>query len=252
LDAGPPSLRHHFSQPLSISSSLFQTAALADLGTTIPDLATYMVSVPDIPFAHGTLPRFPVTRAAAPGAPPPPPTWDALGETAPPHVPPFLPAFPDRHSYAATPLFPGHDTSAAAAAAATAAAAAAGEAALVGLARRAAGEAGGAQGPPSVAAAVAAAIAAGGGARPDPGALATGRAALETAPFTEDALAAGKARAEAGTVPKGSGGGPTPGEEAPPAGGRRAGKRGTVDAATARAEALLEAGSDAMALEDDG
>ncbi len=180
-----------------------------------------------------------------------------MGEAPPPHVPPFLPAFPDAHAYTATPLFPGHDTSARAAAEATAGAAAAGEAALVGLARRAAG--GAAAGGPSVAAAVAAAIAAGGGARPDPAALATGQAALETGPFTEDALAAGRARAVRGAVQgSGGGGGGGPGEAAAAAaaaaGSAGRGKRGrgaATDAVSARAEALLEAGSDAMALDDE-
>ena len=39
--------------------------------------------------------------------PRPPPTFLDRGEAPPPHVPAWLPALPDRHTYQATPVYPG-------------------------------------------------------------------------------------------------------------------------------------------------
>eukprot|EP00955_Chlamydomonas_euryale_P070959 360908-Chlamydomonas_euryale.AAC.5 len=37
------------------------------------------------------------------------PTFEQRGEAPPPHIPPFLPAFPDAHTFEHTPAFPGHE-----------------------------------------------------------------------------------------------------------------------------------------------
>ena len=35
------------------------------------------------------------------------PTYADRGEAPPPHIPAWLPALPDRHTYVATPVYPG-------------------------------------------------------------------------------------------------------------------------------------------------
>lgn len=58
----------------------------------------------DVPFAH-TLAPFPVhTQQALP------PTFADRGEQPPDHIPRFLPAFPDPHTYQHTPAYAGHQT----------------------------------------------------------------------------------------------------------------------------------------------
>ncbi len=37
------------------------------------------------------------------------PSWEERREEAAPHVPSWLPAFPDRHTYVRAPAFPGHE-----------------------------------------------------------------------------------------------------------------------------------------------
>lgn len=37
------------------------------------------------------------------------PSWEERREEPPPHIPSWLPAFPDRHTYVRTPAFPGHE-----------------------------------------------------------------------------------------------------------------------------------------------
>ena len=54
-------------------------------------------------FAHMLAP-FPVRRPARSM-----PTFEERGEAPPPHVPSFLPAFPDPHTYERTPVFAGHE-----------------------------------------------------------------------------------------------------------------------------------------------
>eukprot|EP00249_Psilotum_nudum_P001422 c13892_g1_i2 orf=483-1208(+) len=54
----------------------------------------------EIPFAK-PLPRFPVSRKRRPT-----PSFIAMGETPPhPHIPPWLPAFPDPHTYKSTSVW---------------------------------------------------------------------------------------------------------------------------------------------------
>lgn len=64
---------------------------------------TFTQTQDDNTFAH-PLASFPVRR---PGRSLP--TFDDRGEPPPAHVPSFLPAFPDPHTYERTPVFPGHE-----------------------------------------------------------------------------------------------------------------------------------------------
>jgi len=57
----------------------------------------------DNTFAH-PLPQYPVQK---PGRKLP--TFQDKQEAAPAHIPAFLPAFPDKHTYLQTPKFPGHE-----------------------------------------------------------------------------------------------------------------------------------------------
>uniref|UniRef100_A0A6S8IU36 Transcription initiation factor TFIID subunit 8 n=1 Tax=Dunaliella tertiolecta TaxID=3047 RepID=A0A6S8IU36_DUNTE len=79
--------------------------ALDDLGTSVPELQNYLSSLTtdDNTFAH-PLPQYPIQK---PGRKLP--TFQDKKETPPPHIPPFLPAFPDKHTYVQTPKFPGHE-----------------------------------------------------------------------------------------------------------------------------------------------
>ncbi len=58
----------------------------------------------DNTFAHA-LTDYPIRKPARVM-----PTWQDKGEEPPPHIPPFLPAFPDKHTYQRTATFAGHDT----------------------------------------------------------------------------------------------------------------------------------------------
>ena len=189
----------------------------------------------EVPFAHA-LPSFPVRRS-----PRPLPSFDAVGEAPPPHVPGFLPAFPDAHTHAATPLYPGRGGGNDAAADA-ATAAAAGEAALVGLEERA--RSGGARG--ARAAGEAVTTAAGVATAPWRDA---GAATAAAPPFTSDRAEEAAARAAAGRPP--------PGAEAPcapDAEPRSRDRRGAAaaEAVAARAEALLEAAGEEAADMEEG
>lgn len=57
----------------------------------------------DNTFAH-PLPEFPVRK---PGRVLP--TFQEKNEIPPPHIPAFLPAFPDKHTYVQTPQFEAHE-----------------------------------------------------------------------------------------------------------------------------------------------
>jgi transcription initiation factor TFIID subunit 8 len=54
-------------------------------------------------FAH-PLPQYPVVK---PGRSVP--SFAEKGEQPPPHIPSFLPAFPDKHTYVHTPQYQGHE-----------------------------------------------------------------------------------------------------------------------------------------------
>jgi molecular chaperone DnaK len=257
--------------------------ALEDAGVTTEDLRNFVATEEELPFPH-PVPSFPLKRepgvglqqASTPNAPfvlAPPvasaaPSFAALGERPPPHVPAHFPAFPDKHTFRATPLFDGAGGAggrAGAAAAAAAAAAAeptagnllavagrAGEDALVALSRRAGDPAAasvGVGGAVAAAAAAAAGGAAGAGAAPPP-------PLLPLAPTP--ALAPDDGGLDAGAAAAAAAGAPPPAAPyavAPlPAPPRPRDKRAAAvaDAATARAETILAAGSDAMGMEDKG
>lgn len=55
----------------------------------------------EVPF-EVAISAFPLRKKARP-----PPTFLDRGEAPPPHIPPWLPALPDRHTYQATPVYPG-------------------------------------------------------------------------------------------------------------------------------------------------
>lgn len=55
-------------------------------------------------FVHPLPPEYPIR---APGRTLP--SWEERREEAPAHIPSWLPAFPDRHTYVRTPAFPGHE-----------------------------------------------------------------------------------------------------------------------------------------------
>lgn len=75
-------------------------AALAELGTTAPSLVKFVrEDAEEVPFARA-LPRFPLRKR-----PKLSPSFAALGETPPAHVPAFLPALPDKHTYQRTPVY---------------------------------------------------------------------------------------------------------------------------------------------------
>ncbi|KAG2482800.1 hypothetical protein HYH03_018290 [Edaphochlamys debaryana] len=86
--------------------------ALGDMGTSMDDLKKYLDNwlqdqgpgAYDQGFVHPLPSEYPVR---APGRSLP--SWEERREEAPAHVPPWLPAFPDRHTYVRTPAFPGHE-----------------------------------------------------------------------------------------------------------------------------------------------
>eukprot|EP00198_Chlamydomonas_reinhardtii_P001974 XP_001691310.1 predicted protein [Chlamydomonas reinhardtii] len=86
--------------------------ALGDMGTSMDDLRKYLDSwiaeqgrgTFDQGFVHPLPPEYPIR---APGRTLP--SWEERREEAPAHIPSWLPAFPDRHTYVRTPAFPGHE-----------------------------------------------------------------------------------------------------------------------------------------------
>ncbi|KXZ48863.1 hypothetical protein GPECTOR_25g448 [Gonium pectorale] len=86
--------------------------ALCDMGTSMEDLRKYLDSwlaeqgpgSYDQGFVHPLPPEYPIR---APGRSLP--SWEERREEAPAHIPSWLPAFPDRHTYVRTPAFPGHE-----------------------------------------------------------------------------------------------------------------------------------------------
>ncbi|KAF6265553.1 Bromodomain associated-domain-containing protein [Scenedesmus sp. NREL 46B-D3] len=78
--------------------------SLEELGVTAEDLHQHLeLQRSDVPFAH-TLAPFPVRTQR-----PVPPTFADQGEPHPAHLPAFLPAFPDPHTYQHTAAFAGHE-----------------------------------------------------------------------------------------------------------------------------------------------
>jgi len=68
--------------------------------SALRDVMRYVEFAEEIPFAR-PVPKFPVNKIRTP-----PPTFAQLGELPPfPHIPPWLPAFPDPHTYQSTPVW---------------------------------------------------------------------------------------------------------------------------------------------------
>eukprot|EP00898_Chlorokybus_atmophyticus_P004069 jgi/Chlat1/4663/Chrsp3S05613 len=85
-------------------SNLFDILlALEGLGTTVEDLMLYVQHADEIPFARA-LPKFPALRK-----PRELPTFAETNEEPPSHIPKFLPAFPDPHTYKSTPVYHKRD-----------------------------------------------------------------------------------------------------------------------------------------------
>lgn len=88
----------------SESNALDVLLSLNDLGFTIDTLLDHIKQNPSIPFSNDIQP-FPDRR-------PPPkrtPAFAAIGEAPPPHIPTYLPAFPDAHTYKETAIFPARN-----------------------------------------------------------------------------------------------------------------------------------------------
>jgi len=71
-----------------------------DLGVSLQDLYTFAVHSDEIPFIS-TIAPFPIPRSQVEK----PQELQDPEEPLPPHVPTFLPPFPDKHTYTHTPLF---------------------------------------------------------------------------------------------------------------------------------------------------
>ena len=57
--------------------------------------------VQEVPFEH-SIASFPLRKQSRPA-----PSFLERGEAPPPHIPPWLPALPDRHAHLASPVYPG-------------------------------------------------------------------------------------------------------------------------------------------------
>lgn len=67
---------------------------------SLPVTPTYP-TLQEVPFEQ-SISAFPLRKQSRPA-----PTFMERGEAPPPHIPPWLPALPDRHTYVATPVYPG-------------------------------------------------------------------------------------------------------------------------------------------------
>lgn len=74
-----------------------------DMGIDLDELRKFAAAGQEVPFAH-PLPHYPVSKAPSLA-----PTFVDKKETPPPHVPAFLPAFPDKHTYVQTPAYAGNE-----------------------------------------------------------------------------------------------------------------------------------------------
>ncbi|KAI7842811.1 hypothetical protein COHA_003557 [Chlorella ohadii] len=96
---------HHYAELAgrSETNAVDVAMALNDMGTSIGQLRDFMHNSSEVPFEHN-ISAFPLRKKSRP-----PPSFYERGETAPDHIPPWLPAFPDRHTYQATPVYPGQE-----------------------------------------------------------------------------------------------------------------------------------------------
>jgi len=78
-------------------------AAFDELGTNMREVMEYATKTEEVPFAR-PLPRFPLQKT-----PRLPPSFKDAKEEPPAHIPAFLPALPDQHTYKETPVYEGRD-----------------------------------------------------------------------------------------------------------------------------------------------
>mmetsp|Transcript_14166 Transcript_14166/g.23984 ORF Transcript_14166/g.23984 Transcript_14166/m.23984 type:complete len:369 (+) Transcript_14166:472-1578(+) len=76
-------------------------AAFDQLGTSMRSVMEYGTKSEEVPFAR-PLPRFPLQKV-----PRLPPSFKDAKEEPPAHIPAFLPALPDQHTYKETPVYEG-------------------------------------------------------------------------------------------------------------------------------------------------
>jgi hypothetical protein len=88
----------------SESNALDVLLSLNDLGFTVDTLLGYIKQNPSIPFSNDIQP-FPDRKTP----PKRTPAFAAIGEIPPPHIPTYLPAFPDAHTYKETAVFPSRN-----------------------------------------------------------------------------------------------------------------------------------------------
>ncbi|KDD75466.1 hypothetical protein H632_c671p0, partial [Helicosporidium sp. ATCC 50920] len=105
--------------------------SLNDMGVSLTELNEYAAAAEKSPPFYPSIADFPLRRVIKPVA-----SFAARGETAPAHIPAYLPAFPDEHTYRDTTQFPGDALDAARRSTHAAEAAQEAEAALVKLAAR--------------------------------------------------------------------------------------------------------------------
>ncbi|KAL4452607.1 hypothetical protein ABPG75_008269 [Micractinium tetrahymenae] len=91
---------HHYAELAGRSETnpVDVTLVLNNMGTNIAQLRDF-----EVPF-EATISAFPLRKKSRP-----PPTFLDRGEAPPPHIPAWLPALPDKHTYKATPVYPGHE-----------------------------------------------------------------------------------------------------------------------------------------------
>jgi hypothetical protein len=91
-------------RPLQLLDTPQPWAARLKASRPLPSLAAARAQGEGVPFAHAAA-RFPAVQQL-----PTAPTFLDRHEHNPPHIPAHLPAFPDAHTYQATPAFQGHET----------------------------------------------------------------------------------------------------------------------------------------------
>eukprot|EP00193_Tetraselmis_chui_P006863 CAMPEP_0177759570 /NCGR_PEP_ID=MMETSP0491_2-20121128/4803_1 /TAXON_ID=63592 /ORGANISM="Tetraselmis chuii, Strain PLY429" /LENGTH=188 /DNA_ID=CAMNT_0019275409 /DNA_START=1316 /DNA_END=1882 /DNA_ORIENTATION=- len=74
--------------------------AMEELGVSFSQVRQFLETQEEAPFAH-VLPKYPINAEPRHA-----PTFAEKGEEPPKHVPAYFPAFPDPHTYRATPVFP--------------------------------------------------------------------------------------------------------------------------------------------------
>lgn len=96
---------HHYAELAGRSETnpIDVALALNDMSTGVAQLRDFVRHSQEVPFEQ-SISAFPLRKQSRPA-----PTFMERGEAPPPHIPPWLPALPDRHTYVATPVYPGHE-----------------------------------------------------------------------------------------------------------------------------------------------